>query len=240
MFGLPNWVKESLGLEKEEILPLEKLPEGREISKNDRNPFLMSITSPTGEPRLVSWTTSDFEGKRWKVVLNMPQKAVYGDAMWAAKFTILVGLLGLMLMVGIVSLVARWVTGPIPRLAAAAAAVEAGDYRGEDLVPIARRSDEFGQLARGFRRMIDEVSTREGQLKQARDELSRSERHFRSLIENASDIITVLRRDGTILYKSPSVTRLLGYSPEELRGQSAYEQIHPEDRGAVAGHLALA
>ncbi len=85
--------------------------------------------------------------------------------------------------------------------------------------------------------MIDEVSTREAQLKQARDELSRSERHFRSLIENASDITTVLGRDGTILYTSPSVTRLLGYTPEELHGRSGFEHIHPDDHRAVADRI---
>ncbi|MBV8077138.1 MAG: response regulator [Planctomycetaceae bacterium] len=209
--------------------------EGRDVAGSVSGQ--MRIDPKGSAARYVMWQTAKLSG--WKVVLSVPEATIRNPVWWMTVRWLWIDLLGLGLMVGTVSLVARWVTGPIPRLAAAAAAVEAGDYRGEDLVPIARRSDEFGRLARGFRRMIDEVSTREGQLKLARDELSRSERHFRSLIENASDIITVLSRDGTILYKSPSVTRLLGYSPEELRGQSAFEQIHPEDRGVVADHLAL-
>jgi len=40
-------------------------------------------------------------------------------------------------------------------------------------------------------------------LRQAQDDLARRERHFRSLIENGSDLITVLERDGTIRYESP-------------------------------------
>ena len=47
--------------------------------------------------------------------------------------------------------------------------------------------------------------------------LRRSEQYFRSLIENASDTITILNGDGTVRYESPSLTRVLGYRPEELR-----------------------
>jgi PAS domain S-box-containing protein len=53
---------------------------------------------------------------------------------------------------------------------------------------------------------------------------------FRSLIENSSDITTIIAADGTILYKSPSVTRVIGYRPEELTGRNAYELVHPDDR----------
>ena len=53
--------------------------------------------------------------------------------------------------------------------------------------------------------------------------------HFRSLIENASDIITILEADGRIRYESPSLERILGYKPEELIGRSAFEFIHPDD-----------
>jgi nitrogen fixation negative regulator NifL len=55
------------------------------------------------------------------------------------------------------------------------------------------------------------------------------ESYFRSLIENASDIITILEPSGVIRYKSPSIERILGYRPEELVGCNVYEFIHPED-----------
>ena len=59
--------------------------------------------------------------------------------------------------------------------------------------------------------------------------LRRSERYFRSLIENASDIITILNGDGTVRYESPSLTRVLGYRPEELLRTSIFERVHPDD-----------
>lgn len=59
--------------------------------------------------------------------------------------------------------------------------------------------------------------------------LRRSEERFRSLIENALDIITILGADGVIHYGSPSVERVLGYHPSELIGRNFFEYIHPED-----------
>jgi PAS domain S-box-containing protein len=56
-----------------------------------------------------------------------------------------------------------------------------------------------------------------------------SEHLFYSLIQNSSDIITIVKENGIISYESPSVKRLLGYSPDELIGRNAFELIHPDD-----------
>jgi PAS domain S-box-containing protein len=68
--------------------------------------------------------------------------------------------------------------------------------------------------------------------------LRRSMELFRSLIENSSDIITILGPDGTIAYESPSVERVLGYSPEALLGRNAFEFICPDDAKSVRAALA--
>jgi PAS domain S-box-containing protein len=65
------------------------------------------------------------------------------------------------------------------------------------------------------------------------DKLEQTEQQLRPLIEIATDIITVLTRDGTRRYVSPSVERLLGYKPEELTGQNAFDLVHPEDRAEL-------
>ncbi len=62
-----------------------------------------------------------------------------------------------------------------------------------------------------------------------------SEERFRSLIQNASDVLTLLEVDGTILYESPSLERTLGYRPEELVGKNAFDYIHPDDRDRTLG-----
>ena len=52
---------------------------------------------------------------------------------------------------------------------------------------------------------------------------------FRSLIENASDVISILTADGSSLYESPSVERVLGWKPEELVGRTSFALLHKDD-----------
>ena len=63
--------------------------------------------------------------------------------------------------------------------------------------------------------------------------LEQSEEYLRSLIENATDVVTVLNRDGTRRYVSPSVQRSTGYRPDELIGKDPLDQVHPEDAPAL-------
>ncbi len=63
----------------------------------------------------------------------------------------------------------------------------------------------------------------------AEDELRRREARFRALVQNATDIITILDAAGTVRYESPSIERVLGYAPEELVGADPFALIHPDD-----------
>ena len=67
--------------------------------------------------------------------------------------------------------------------------------------------------------------------------LRRSEERFGYLIQNLSDVITVVAVDGTMLYHSPSIERVAGYRPAELLGKSILAFIHPEDEPAVRAAL---
>jgi PAS domain S-box-containing protein len=65
--------------------------------------------------------------------------------------------------------------------------------------------------------------------KRAEEALRSSEERFRSLVQNALDIITVLEADGTVRYESPAIERILGYAPQELIGTNAFDYVHLED-----------
>ena len=54
------------------------------------------------------------------------------------------------------------------------------------------------------------------------------------LVEESSDIATIIDSDGKITYVSPAVRHTLGHEPEELVGEVGYEYQHPDDRQAVA------
>ena len=74
--------------------------------------------------------------------------------------------------------------------------------------------------------------------KRAEEALKRSEERFRSLVRYASDIIVIVAGDGEILYESPAVERVLGFTVEERVGTNAFDYLHPEDRGPVARRFA--
>jgi len=65
------------------------------------------------------------------------------------------------------------------------------------------------------------------------DDLSRSEARFRSLVQNASDVIVVVDASANILYESPAVERILGYTPQDRVGTNALATIHSGEASRV-------
>jgi len=68
--------------------------------------------------------------------------------------------------------------------------------------------------------------------------LQEREERFRSLIENAPDLIIVINGDGSIEFRSPSVERLTGFTADEREGGTALDLIAEEDRDDVREALA--
>ncbi len=61
------------------------------------------------------------------------------------------------------------------------------------------------------------------------DSLSRSEASYREIVENLNDVLYSVSPDGAILYVSPPIQSVLGYSPDELMGRNFFQLIHPDD-----------
>jgi diguanylate cyclase (GGDEF)-like protein/PAS domain S-box-containing protein len=61
------------------------------------------------------------------------------------------------------------------------------------------------------------------------DELRHSERRFRAIVRDSSDIIVVVGADGKARYVSPAFERILAVSPAELGSPMAVDLIHPDD-----------
>ena len=56
--------------------------------------------------------------------------------------------------------------------------------------------------------------------------VQRSEARFRSLVQNSTDVVVVVKPDGEVQYQSPSGERVLGYPDAELLGTNLRQLIH--------------
>src|SRR6266566_598797 len=83
------------------------------------------------------------------------------------------------------------------------------------------------------------LDLRRARAEQARAEEARrqGEERFRALIEHGADAVALVAPDGTLLFASHSIERLLGFTPAELVGHPGFERVHPDDLPRV--HAAL-
>ncbi|OPY35660.1 MAG: sensory histidine kinase AtoS [Methanoregula sp. PtaU1.Bin006] len=89
---------------------------------------------------------------------------------------------------------------------------------------------QFAELSHKIRKSVKQ--------REAEQALRERETRFRSLIQNTSDIIRILDRDGRITYDSPAASRILGYPENYFIGKHPADFIHPEDRDRVTAALA--
>lgn len=82
-------------------------------------------------------------------------------------------------------------------------------------------------------RDISDRKAAEAALTRAREDLQKSERYFRALIEQSSDGIVVISADGRMTYRSPATATISGYAVGELLNQSYVTCIDEEDRGGA-------
>lgn len=68
------------------------------------------------------------------------------------------------------------------------------------------------------------------------ESLRNSEKKYRLLAENSSDMIMLHDENGAYQYISPSFKTILGYEPSLFIGSSPYDFIHPEDIHTVQNH----
>jgi PAS domain S-box-containing protein len=103
-------------------------------------------------------------------------------------------------------------------------------------VPVPLRSGETRYITAMNIPVLDQnlmVSTVQDVTEQVRTEnaLRQSEERFRQVAENVGDFIWEVDADGLYRYTSPSVERILGYTPEDLVGKKHfYDLFAPEAR----------
>jgi PAS domain S-box-containing protein len=66
--------------------------------------------------------------------------------------------------------------------------------------------------------------------KEAEEKIATNELRFKALIENITDAIVMNDIDSRLIYQSPSVERILGYTEEERVGKTISHYVHPQYR----------
>ena len=96
--------------------------------------------------------------------------------------------------------------------------------------------ERFVRLAHRIENVVDAnraTEVVERTRRQAKATLERERARFQALIERSPAMTVVLDAEGNLEYLSPSVEDVTGYEPRELRGESGFEYVHPEDREQV-------
>ena len=62
-------------------------------------------------------------------------------------------------------------------------------------------------------------------------------KHFQLFLDNTAGLIFITTADGTVCYESPACERVLGYTPEDMTGDSLLSFVHPDDTAALQSIL---
>jgi len=95
------------------------------------------------------------------------------------------------------------------------------------MVPIFDDQKNVVMVIEHFRNITDK--------KRAEEALRENEEKYRMVIENANEGILVAQ-DGMLQFVNPALTRISGYSKEELSSKPFSEFVHPDDKGTVMEH----
>tara|TARA_R110000850_G_scaffold109303_1_gene222107 strand:+ start:149 stop:5653 length:5505 start_codon:yes stop_codon:yes gene_type:complete len=66
-----------------------------------------------------------------------------------------------------------------------------------------------------------------------------NEKRFKALVQEGSDLISILDSEGNYTYVSPTSRRVLGVAPESLLGKNINQFIHPDDWNEIKKNIAL-
>lgn len=188
----------------------------------------------------------DEYGIDWLLVVVIPESDFMTQINANNRTTALLigGALIVAVVLGIIT--AQLITKPISRLNASTQALAQGELNPriskEWISEIGALANSFnymvGQLKQTLEGLTSEIAERkraeEGQHQalaealQATQALRESEERFRFLAENMADIVWTIDRDFRTTYVSPSIEKVLGFTPEERKLQTLEEMITPD------------
>ncbi len=93
--------------------------------------------------------------------------------------------------------------------------------------------EELRQNAEEMRLTQEELEKTNTHLEEKIEEVNQSQKRLYSLLENASELITIYDADKTLKYVSPSVTNILGYTEEDMFGGKDFDRINKKGQTII-------
>ena len=168
-----------------------------------------SITLVAGENHMVTGNMS----------IRVDGAYIARDFLSRTGYTLFFGFVrNLMLAIILLALFYQYLSKPVRKLTNWVQSFGQGDH---STLPPYHADDELGTLAHTFAKLWQDNQKANHALEQTVQELSRSEKFSRSLLESAGDALLLCSLDGRILHVNPETCRSLGYEDHELLEQYA-------------------
>ncbi|MFO1475551.1 MAG: response regulator [Verrucomicrobiota bacterium] len=202
-----------------ESLMLRKGYEGAEVKSRPGGEAIVSRPEGfedvmlDGKERRVFWATSPLTG--WKVVLNIQENSVLAPVRELTIRSSLIGFGGLVGMILVVTLIARRLGQPLRSLTRTATAIEQGSFETAMLEDVPQRTDELGELARGFEKMALKIQERENSLAELNQNLEK----------------TVHERTAELTARAAQLEALTRESQERVTIESGLSRLNSNLRG---------
>jgi PAS domain S-box-containing protein len=181
----------------------------------------------------------------WGLVVKQDEAEVFEPLRESEQFTLILGLLGLGLILGLSCLTAGKLAKPLRNLSRTSEQVRAGNLAARAQVPL--DNDEVGVLAGTFNSMVEriershhelenEVRVRTAELQTANESLTaeivtrrqteqalqRERDNFRRLLESMQDGVYVVNRNYDVEYVNPTIEREFG----RVNGRKCFDYLH--------------
>ena len=93
---------------------------------------------------------------------------------------------------------------------------------------LTENEEALRQSAEEMRATHEELEKSNERLEMQVEEVEKVQKRLHSLLENASEIITIYDQNMNMIYESPSVLRILGYTPEEMMEGKDFDRLTPK------------
>jgi diguanylate cyclase (GGDEF)-like protein/PAS domain S-box-containing protein len=174
-----------------------------------------------------------------RLYTGMSLAAANADAARSRAAIALFTVIAFLILTIAVFLLSALITGPLQRIVDTTEEIAAGDFSKRAVVT---GSDEVGQLAHSFNRMVERVEeynhTLETRVAERTRELAESEEQYRLLFERNLAGVYVATEDGTVVDCNDACARLLAFgSREQFLEYGRIDHIHPHQRDSILRRL---